>query len=521
MPPRARPIRASHRWLAIAAALLLLLIGGGAIVLERIGIRDDRQPGAIPAVSLASPTASQVSASPFPKSFPGALPRPTVPMALSGGVLYRIERGSGDAEFTGLRAYRAKDSRHLWEVAQTEFADFLIAGENAVYAVQRTDDSGGERIVAYDARGGNVVWSIPAAGIVTGLTEADGMIYAVDSSGSITAVDARSGKLRWATAVDTGGNPSFWSQATVDVVNSSVIALTAGGTIVVLQADDGEIAWTQDGYDPATSTFAATPTGVAVFYRQTVTTDQSVASERKNEATPTALGSTAVTAQTMTRWGYTKFTLGTGAFSGSAWGMTELTAQPVAIGNVIAAPAYDFDRSASGTRPPGYVLNGISTTWGMVAIDLPAELQGRAIVQLGRWTPPDGAPEQFVAVTRDGILALLSPRRFGPADNTDVPDPYDGAVVELRQSIISQPIGDENDLWVTMADGTLASIHPLRLANSASQPDGGTPMPEIPTSLLWELPAPETGTGIQTVTEAFADGTLYRLLVSNGVDGST
>jgi hypothetical protein len=177
-------------------------------------------------------------------------------------------------------------------------------------------------------------------------------------------------------------------------------------------------------------------------------------------------------------WEAVGYDLASGSFYWSGGGRA-VNAPPAALDGVVAYSGTTYDRGPSNQGLVDGIMGNTPRQPGTVILDLPAQHQDETWTQLGTWTPPDGLPPVFVAVSNDGLLTLISPRRLGPVEElSSENNPYDGAFVELGQPVVSQPIGDESGIWVTLADGTLLSIRAIRLLQSASLERAGTPGPE-------------------------------------------
>jgi outer membrane protein assembly factor BamB len=503
VPPSPRP-RKSHRLLAIAAVLLLLIGGAGAVTRLPIGNQRDSEPSAIPAASFGSPMTSLDSAADDAGGTQAATSDATVSLALANDTLYRFI--SNDV-FTGLVAIRTEDSSERWKVEGASSGE-LAVDDQAAYVAFDSPDAAAGRVAAYSATDGGSLWTWSAGGAITGLAVADGTVYAVVTDGSLSALDAESGDMRWRTQLDSGAGPdaTVWGDRSVQVSGDFVAALSPGGMFAVVNVSDGSVRWRLAHLGAGTATFAVTAKAVIVF-------------EQVGIVTPAAGSVDPATALPRDGappdWQSATYDLVLGG-SYAARGFQDMSAQPVAIENLVAVAATALDLPATGGR--GHTgLFGISS-WGagIVMADLPGAIAGRHIAQLGIWNPPDSAPAQFVVVTEDGVLALIAPKHLGMVDDPTAPDPYDGAIVDFGQPAISAPVGDENGIWIVLADGTLAEIHPSRL--NQDLPQDATPEP--PSSrIAWQLDPPETGIDFHTVSETLSAGTLYRLLVVNGADG--
>ena len=496
-PPVPQTVRttASRRLLAIAAALLLLLVGGGAIVLNGIDWRDATEPSAIPAASFASPESPGDTAAVATRSQQTM----TAPLIVANDTVYLFRSFDG---FTGLVAERTEDSKRRWMVNGTANGKLAVDGR-AVYVAFALSDSEAERVDAYSAKDGNTLWNWQTGGKITGLTVADGVVYAVATDGSLTALDGESGAVRWQAAVgnNAGSNTTVWGYETVAVSGSTVAALTSSGTFAILDRTDGSIRWSRDGYDPAATGFAIAGDIVFIIDRREFRTRADVTGLPEDaivlnkpsagvvvaNAPGTVLPDGSRALAPVEGWASTGLDLVSGEMLWSG-GFPAVSTPPVAIGNVIALGAEI--RDPGGDRSG---LVGIDARTGATTF-----LPGQPVTQLGTWQPQADTTAFFVSISPHGLLTVTAPHHLGGSvDTVDQSDIYDGAVVDLSrypngaQSGFGQPTGDESGIWLITADGGPASVHPIRL-DQTIQHEMATGVAQVhPGGVVWALAPPD------------------------------
>ena len=135
------------------------------------------------------------------------------------------------------------------------WSSFAVAGNLVVTQEQRGDE---ETIVAYALADGREIWAHPVQerfeepqagpGPRATPTFAGDAVYAMTASGSVVAVDLRSGRRRWSRNVveDTGAKIPMWGFAASPLVLDDTVitfAGAAGQALVGYAAADGELRW--------------------------------------------------------------------------------------------------------------------------------------------------------------------------------------------------------------------------------------------------------------------------------------
>lgn len=254
LPRRPAETRASHRWLAIAAALLLLLTGGGAIVLEGIGLRDDSEPSAIPAAMLGTVEASPVTASKAwtvvpPQGIEHSLGAPLI----ANGVIYGVYAGQRTSTY--LQAVDIETGQLLWDADLTNSPDLSVATSEDLLLVVGTNGAD-FALVAYDGRTGDERWSITLAQRPVNLIVDGEQAYVLGSGNLLQAFDLGSLTQLWQsdlsefdpdwTAFGGLNGRLYLNGGRLGVSNGMLGALTSNGRLVAVNAEDGSLQWAND-----------------------------------------------------------------------------------------------------------------------------------------------------------------------------------------------------------------------------------------------------------------------------------
>lgn len=141
----------------------------------------------------------------------------------------------------------------------------VIAG-GRVFATA-TSASGGFTLHAMDARTGADVWGpVALAGTYSwsGLTYGDGRVYVLNYDGVLTAFAATTGQQVWQTQLT--GQYSFTSAPTFRAGTVYTGGAGSGGTLYAVDAATGAVRWTQPVMNGDDSSPAVTAAGVYVSY---------------------------------------------------------------------------------------------------------------------------------------------------------------------------------------------------------------------------------------------------------------
>ncbi|HEY4398340.1 MAG TPA: PQQ-binding-like beta-propeller repeat protein, partial [Acidimicrobiia bacterium] len=155
--------------------------------------------------------------------------------AAVGAVLWADAEGETENH---LRVFDLATGAVWWESAVEAGASAPVIGDGVV-VLGEGNGNFAARIVARDLVSGAERWSMPApASFESGVTPgaAGGDVVVSDHFGTITLVDARSGRTRWQTAIH---EPILDSHMVL--VAHVVVIRTYGGKVVVLDRDSGRV----------------------------------------------------------------------------------------------------------------------------------------------------------------------------------------------------------------------------------------------------------------------------------------
>lgn len=205
-------------------------------------------------------------------------------MAVSDGRIYRalyiLNQPDGSDVFQGIEAYDERTGESLWRVPLSwidggmQSGDAIVAGDSAVYVV--ADTSAGENgppsswdLAAYDGATGEVRWKQSFADNdpssfdpesdqpIEAMAYADGVLYAANGNGNVTAYDSQTGDQLWQADTPSGGITSqaipvtegtvveipdtsnAGSELSITPIGDQVYVVTTSGQIVVLDAQSG------------------------------------------------------------------------------------------------------------------------------------------------------------------------------------------------------------------------------------------------------------------------------------------
>lgn len=153
----------------------------------------------------------------------------------------RVFVGAGDRAV--FQAFRASDGHRLWQVP--------LAGGTSGHAlfdagrVILGTDSG--QIVALAGSSGAVEWSYAVQGAVSRQPVIAGdILYAVDGTNAIYALDRNTGTWRWQYRREPPGRFAVFGEGAPTVAAGRVHVGFSDGMLVTLAADDGAVLWTRD-----------------------------------------------------------------------------------------------------------------------------------------------------------------------------------------------------------------------------------------------------------------------------------
>jgi outer membrane protein assembly factor BamB len=173
------------------------------------------------------------------------------------------------------RDWQKRPPRELWRRPIGEgWSSFAVVGDAAVTHEQRGDQ---EAVVRYELETGRQVWAhsetapfnttIGGRGPRATPTIADGRVYSLGASGSLTCLDLQSGREVWSrdVLIDNDANRPEWGMSSSPLIVGQVVVVQLGRQGISLAAYDratGEPAW-RAGHDQGSysSPTVATITG--------------------------------------------------------------------------------------------------------------------------------------------------------------------------------------------------------------------------------------------------------------------
>ena len=149
--------------------------------------------------------------------------------------------------------------------------DFVTDDDVKIDNFERKATTGAERVLCLDEATGEILWkheypveykiSYPAGPRCTP-TVADGVVYALGAEGNLTAIDAKSGDVRWAKDFkrDYDTTTALWGYAGHPLVDGELLICVVGGEgslVVAFDKNSGEEKWKaltsrEQGYSPPT-----------------------------------------------------------------------------------------------------------------------------------------------------------------------------------------------------------------------------------------------------------------------------
>lgn len=252
--------------LAAAAALPLFfrvrgLTGDFVPVVEpRFG--RPRPALATPVTAAPAPAAqpAPVEPSPVPDAARPAAPTVAPSPAAEPAAFPQFLGPSRDGTLAGpalARDWTARPPREVWRVPVGEgWSGFAIARGVAVTQEQHGDE---ERVVAYDAATGRVLWShgdaaryaTTIAGVGPRATPAiaGGRVFTLGATGILNALELATGRLQWSRRVleENEAVAPEWGKSNSPVVEDGRVFVSVGGSsgrsVVAYDAGDGVPAW--------------------------------------------------------------------------------------------------------------------------------------------------------------------------------------------------------------------------------------------------------------------------------------
>ncbi|WP_164112332.1 MULTISPECIES: PQQ-binding-like beta-propeller repeat protein [Sphingobacterium] len=123
----------------------------------------------------------------------------------------------------------------IWKVSP-------LLNEGMLYTATFDDTGGGKaKIVAMDVRDGSLLWELPVKNsIKQKLHIYKDILLATDVEGTVYAIDAKKGTLKWTKALRQIGLPNY---VTGSALKDGVYYAGAGSFLTALNAESGEVVW--------------------------------------------------------------------------------------------------------------------------------------------------------------------------------------------------------------------------------------------------------------------------------------
>jgi outer membrane protein assembly factor BamB len=188
-------------------------------------------------------------------------------VVVAGGIAYSAVTNAGPASVTpGLRAEDVADGAVQWEIAiDARALSAPVVAQGLVFVAVTTagqplridgsaaspaaDAAAGGFVVAFDALSGTERWRTGMDRLDRQeLTVADGRLFVGDQSGTIYAIDARTGATAWTTFIPPSGNADEGNApvlSPVTVAGGTAFVVSALGSLYAYDAADGDLKWTQ------------------------------------------------------------------------------------------------------------------------------------------------------------------------------------------------------------------------------------------------------------------------------------
>lgn len=193
-----------------------------------------------------------------------AAPAPLLPMATA----YKITPDHrGEINFSGGIVFPAAPA---WSVQLSGTASYPLIAEGKVFLTATGTSSGtgyGTRLHALNAQTGAAAWpavDIPGTYFWSAATYEDGRVFVMNYDGLLRAFNAADGTPLWTT--DLPGQYAFDAPPTAYQGTVYVGGAGSGGTLYAVDATTGSVRWTRSVANGNTSSPAVTSSGVYVTY---------------------------------------------------------------------------------------------------------------------------------------------------------------------------------------------------------------------------------------------------------------
>ena len=132
----------------------------------------------------------------------------------------------------------------------------LLAGNLVISATTDDDSASAAAIHAISKISGNIRWSFKTKNSVkNNMALWEGVVFACDVEGTVYALDAENGKLKWSKALRQNSVHPVYTQGIV--VSNGVIYAGQGNFLTALQASDGKVMWVNEAWKGGVSTVAS------------------------------------------------------------------------------------------------------------------------------------------------------------------------------------------------------------------------------------------------------------------------
>jgi outer membrane protein assembly factor BamB len=231
-----------------------------------------------------------------------------------------------------------------------------------------------------------------------------------------------------------------------------LVGLSSTGVLTAIDRESGEEVWHMDGFDALNTRLQIAGDVLVVFTQQPGALDTGTPLAVTTGATPEAESvPNAEVSATASAWRQMGVSL-VGESNGSTLWEQDIVGpvvQTSAIGDTVAYIVLQDETGDAGTAvtPHQSVLYGLAASSGEVVWSTSSG--NTTFTRLGRWIPTEGWQELFIVAADDGSLTVVDPHQQGRIK---------GVEIDLEQTVISEPQGDQNGLYLTLLDGTLVSL---------------------------------------------------------------
>jgi len=375
-------------------------------------------------------------------------------MAAANDMVYRL---IATQKFVGVEAFDSVQGVILFRQSTNWSAGGIAADESGVYFLSGPDASGQSKLIALDPTEGSTKWTAELEDTALAFSLVDGTVYLWDNADTMQAFDAATGTLKWHSdslkpaEADPNAVQAFMFDAAPVVVANEVVMISTSGSLVALDAESGELRWTHDGFAPAFTRFMTVNDRLFTLSWTDGTQERATPMQlaEVNAENGAFIWKTDLVGKPLTPAAHV--TLNANEISAQKKeGMTifeELIVSAELVGpvsneaaNATPGGANQFTPSPDSSMVYGIDLNDGAVTWSRV-------IENGIIT--GFYNARDDAP---LMITDDGHLL------GGGPDVAD--DAFFQASIYLGQPIIGQLAEDDLGIYATLQNGALVSISP-------------------------------------------------------------